>query len=240
MNNDVSLGSRQSFKDFGFKDEEQFNQWKESPSGRIYSILKAHAAADNKIVDFNGFGSKIEVFSVDGQNAKLYKVLHGGTVGEDDGDLAVYFEAWEYLHYPWWKSAIDTVKIFASPLPFPLFRIAENLKIENWKKLFKPQEIIKEFGLNPENYPPKSINYVGLEKSIITVMQKCLNPVLQPHFKIQENMYLPRLIPLTNEAKLSLANENDELYKFAANKIRDNLNQLQKGYEDLKPSPTGA
>ena len=232
MNTDKTTSSS-LWQNLGFKDETEFNEWKATPSGKIYEALDKLADTERKSLSLKGRGSRVELFSLDGQVAKIYKALVGGTTAEDDGELNAYYESWESIHYPWWQEALRTSNSRMTPLPFPLFRVAQDLGIKNWQEFFKPDEIIKKFELNKKQHQRGTPGYVALEKAIISVMQKCLNPGLNPHYRIEEQTYLPRLVPLTNDAKSSLVEEND-VYKEAKNTIKENLKPLEEGYKALQ------
>ncbi|MFI0434746.1 MAG: hypothetical protein ACH350_03325 [Parachlamydiaceae bacterium] len=162
-----------------------------SLSDQIRDKLSLLAAKSGKIFFIENQGSPIEIYHYGSQSARLIRRLHQACVGERGGVVRYYAESIERDRFEWWRQVLEGLPIFY--LDLPIDDIAREMQVVNPEHYFSPQEVIRHYQFNPNNYQDLEI---ACQQWIQDNVIEILNPLLEPDFKVcfLEDRF--RLIPL--------------------------------------------
>lgn len=208
-------------------------QWEETTvSGKIFRQLKAIGHRQGKSVSISNKDGVMETFAFGEETAYLLKRLEGGTVGNNDGNLVTYAEAYHYKRLPWWNEAIEKAVGGVELLDTPVLWAAKDSGIEGYEGIFSPSAVIDGLGLQESG----GIQREKTEVKVKEIISSVISPLVGPDFEVRDFAGGLRLAPLTSEGMASRKTDN-EAYKSAVGKIGQASASLGARYSELK-SPT--
>ncbi len=214
--------------------ERMESKWKdETVSGGLFTRLESDAKAAGKTFSLEGKNKLVEKFHFGDENAIIIKRLENATVGEQNGTLGSFVEAWEYKRLKWWRDAIDAEKSPVGFLDTSIGRAAQDAGVSNWKETFNPTFAVEAFGLADQQDDQKRGERENWVRSRI---MDVVGPAVLPDYELSFHDYTIRLDARSPEALKSRGEDNDT-YRAMLAKVKVAAEQLAAEYENARVVP---
>ncbi len=209
------------------------NSWKETVSGKLFSRLQSAAEATGKSFSLEGKNKMVEKFHFGDEDAIIIKRLENATVGEQNGTLKGYIEAWEYKRRDWWREAVEAEGLKMGFLDTSVGRAALDAGVTNWMEIFSPKLAVDAFGLADQQDVQKRNEREGWVRSRI---MDVVGPSVLPDYELSFHDYTIRLDARSPEALKSRGEDNDT-YRAMLAKVKKAAEQLTAEYENARVVP---